>query len=613
MKLLQINLEKELKQQINDKDKENQKQKVLDYYRLFGLNQFLKENNYLLTNIEEDVLIVNLDCDVEELRIFIEQQKYKKMKIKNINDVTKTDINNSRYIGFIEKNHVYHEWKVMDMVLHLITSKEDISICYRDMMTDMEIVVKDVSYIYWRELQEVSISGKQLLKVCISNGINLYGSLSTVMCESKLFLPEFSQEYNFITPTTIGKTKLLYNLLIRGNVRYLNRVYVLKRVDEYNQKRDINIKNQYNKCCLEWMQKEGVIENNRRSFENIKREITFFYTDSSEYFNLEPIAKQAKTKGYQVKFTKNIKEKAEIGIYCQHIPCPENSKLSIILLHDMAQGHDRWPNIWIRENWDKFDIGILPGVEWRNRWALCASASYVRPKRGVYELGYPKGDMAFSDEIVQKSEMVRNNFKYNFTVLYAPSWENDGKEDDFVSALIDLPINLLIKQVPVADSEQFDFVRENIRLMREMHDGQYDNLFYIEPDENIMVALAACDMVVSDESSVMTEASIYGKPSLAITDWLIPDQLPSRYACVPTQNVMKCAKSEMRQVIENIIKDKTKYKAACAMGKNFFSNQGQCCDDIVELIDCLIADKQIPKHIAEKEVFCKYEKISLWN
>ena len=173
MKLLQINLEKELKQQINDKDKENQKQKVLDYYRLFGLNQFLKENNYLLTNIEEDVLIVNLDCDVEELRIFIEQQKYKKMKIKNINDVTKTDINNSRYIGFIEKNHVYHEWKVMDMVLHLITSKEDISICYRDMMTDMEIVVKDVSYIYWRELQEVSISGKQLLKVCISNGINL--------------------------------------------------------------------------------------------------------------------------------------------------------------------------------------------------------------------------------------------------------------------------------------------------------------------------------------------------------------------------------------------------------------------------------------------------------
>ncbi len=38
----------------------------------------------------------------------------------------------------------------------------------------------------------------------------------------------------------------------------------------------------------------------------------------------------------------------------------------MILLHDMAQGHNRWPNIWEIERWSKFDVGILPEYHGQN-------------------------------------------------------------------------------------------------------------------------------------------------------------------------------------------------------------------------------------------------------
>lgn len=56
-----------------------------------------------------------------------------------------------------------------------------------------------------------------------------------------------------------------------------------------------------------------------------------------------------------VSFTRDIFAPAEIGVYCQHVCHPENSRFSVILLHDLAQGHK--PNIWEYEPWNKFDIG----------------------------------------------------------------------------------------------------------------------------------------------------------------------------------------------------------------------------------------------------------------
>ena len=45
---------------------------------------------------------------------------------------------------------------------------------------------------------------------------------------------------------------------------------------------------------------------------------------------------EAKCRGFKVHITEDRYEKAEIGVYSQHICHPENAKFSIILLHDMC-------------------------------------------------------------------------------------------------------------------------------------------------------------------------------------------------------------------------------------------------------------------------------------
>lgn len=606
MNLLQINLQNKLKKQF--KIKEFCRQDFFNYYRLYGLDDFLKQNYQLFQGMEEKVLIVNLDGTETALEQFVKEQIYNNFVWKKIENICEEDWSESQYVCFFEKNHSYNPWKIVDMVLSLLSSNESISICYRDTELDDGTVIKDISYLYWRNLQDISIDGESLIELCVSNGINLYGNLSTCLCKTALFSEKLVEYVRLSSDGEVEKLKLLYSLLKKGTIRYLNKVYVIKHLEHYDAEKENQRKQEFYEYLLTLKKEEP-----KKIEVSLKNEITFFYTDSSEYYNLEPLAKRAEIEGYQIRFSNNIQEKAEIGIYCQHVSCPENSKLSVILLHDMAQGHNIWPNIWKIEHWDKFDIGILPGKMWSKKWCMCASAKYARPRLGTFELGYPKADYVFSKDILQKAEQVKRKFKYDFTVLYAPSWENDGKEDDFVSTLIDLPVNLLVKQVPVAASPQFDFVRENIKKMRELHDHKYENLYYIEPDENIMVALAICDMVVSDESSVMTEASMYGKPSVAVMDWLIPDSSPSRYASVPTENVLKCKKSDLKQEVKNLLEDSEKYKFACELGMNFFSNQGNCCEDILSLIYAVKNGEMIPTQIEEKRVFPKYELIDLWN
>ena len=50
---------------------------------------------------------------------------------------------------------------------------------------------------------------------------------------------------------------------------------------------------------------------------------------------------------------------------------------------------------------------------------------------------------------------------------------------------------------------------------------------------SIMFALALADVIVSEESSVMVEALLFGVPAIAVVDWTIPDRNPPRLASVP--------------------------------------------------------------------------------
>ena len=189
----------------------------------------------------------------------------------------------------------------------------------------------------------------------------------------------------------------------------------------------------------------------------------------------------------------------------------------------------------------------------------------------------------------------------------SPSWEYDGKEEDFIKAVKDLDVNMVVKQA--CWSEDYSIVTNN---MRSLHEGIYKNLYYIEPEESIMTALSLCDMVVSDESSVMAEALMFGKPSVAVTDWMIPDEDPPRPASVPMDYVIKCEKKDLREKVLSIMNHSEEYEDILQKGRDTFSNQGNVCKDIMDAIDYYTQGGTKDSFMSRK-LESEYRAFNMWN
>lgn len=521
----------------------------------------------------------------------------------------------SCYFCFCDCNHKYNENRI-SVLLSLFTTNSCIDgiICSRNFIDSEGTILAHPQTIYQEVLDEHTFDGNQLLTYSITNNINIYGNLSTLLLST-----DYAKKLSFpstVTPNSMQQLSLLYELLYSAKILYTYIPLVSTILTPaYN---DTKLVCDFQKFLSNTQysllpQKSTNLTDftKTQNYVICKKDITFIYTDMGEYYNLKPIADEAASRGYKVTFTNDIFAPTEIGVYCQHVCHPENSKFSVILLHDLNQGHK--PNIWEYEPWNKFDIGIVPGTFWTNLWSQCACQYYVNPRCGTYELGYPKSNLVSSSELAQCAHALRQklNLKYDISILYAPSWENDGKEDDFIKALSSLNVNLLIKQANWSDV--YDNITENIRQMRLLHEGKYDNVFYIEPEESIMTALAICDLVVSDESNVMAEALMFGKASIAVTDWLIPDTTPSRYA-IPADYAILSTKKTLRIDVEKYLSSPESYSTVFQKGKNLFSNAENCCSDIMDAIEYFTSDNpNISTNFLEKRLSSKYSICSLWN
>ncbi len=609
-----------LKQNIEEQKFSNAYENLKIYIKTFGFDNF--SNNYKVIihqYINPLVSLICLNCSDKSIDHFLSYQHYSNLEIvrtskeDSYKDIIEYIIGaRSKYICFFEENHSYSSDKITDMVWYLESHSDiDIAICYRNFIDSQNTVIASPEQII-DPLPQTTYNGKVFLEYCIQEGKNLYGNLSTIMLTHKSVQ---QIKWNLFPCKTDAITRLsfLYQFLLNGTIGFIDTTLVSTILQNYQD--NSFIQKEYHTYTT-FLSNENDISLTTTDIKEpskpISMEITFFYTDMGEYYNLEPIANEAKKRGYHVEFTQNIQQKAEIGIYCQHICYPKNAKFSVILLHDLAQGHNRWPNIWELERWNQFDIGIVPGASWASLWSTCACQYYVNPKYGTFELGYPKSDLINSNSLKERAKELqeRLNLKYNFSVLYAPSWENDEKEDDFIRACASLNINLLIKQAHW--SSNYQFIIDNINKMQSLHKGKYENVYYIEPKESIMTALELCDIVVSDESSVMSEAIMFGKPSVAVTDWLIPDTVPSRLASVPIDYVYKCKKVELREYVEKLSSDPAFRNAILEKGHSVYSNQGNCCKDILDAIE-YYTNQNSNCNFLNKKLSSKYEICSMWN
>lgn len=319
----------------------------------------------------------------------------------------------------------------------------------------------------------------------------------------------------------------------------------------------------------------------------LRKDITFIYMDAAEQALFSPIVEEAINRGYKVKLTNNKFEKCEIGIYCQHVNFPQFSKFSVIMLHDIIQQYSNWPDVWYREPWNKYDIGVLPSKQWENNWNKCSQFYYTRPRIGMFKIGWPKADILAKYNF----ENIKKNFNDEYhldnkkrTILYAPAWENDGKQDDFVKAMMLLDVNILIKQAKWVEND-YPHIVKNIKEMYHLHKDN-KRVTILPPETNIFDAIVVSDVLVSEESSTMCEAVMLGKPAVSVSDWLIPDTIPSRFPKCDYDFVIETKKDNLIKCISEIIDnyDKVKQKFEVYAKENF-GNIGSTSSMIMDIID----------------------------
>lgn len=339
----------------------------------------------------------------------------------------------------------------------------------------------------------------------------------------------------------------------------------------------------------------------------IRKEITFIYADSVQKQVYEMIAAKAEKRGYETRITDDKFARCEIGWYCEHINFPQYSKFSVIMLHDITQQYGNWPDIWLREPWNKYDIGFLPSKVWAENWNQCSKYYYANPRKGIYLTGWPKADRLS----VYTDNRRKNEYKdlvgldlTKPTVLYAPAWENDGKQDEFVQAMIPLDVNILVKQAPWPDT--YPQIQKNIAEMRELHKNN-PRVIQLDPKTNILDAIMISDVLVSEESSTMCECVMMGKPAISVCDWLIPDVNPSRYPANDYEYVIKTKKEQLTECVTMVLANYAEYaNQAQKYSTEHFANLGHCIPMMLDILDATIQDRKSRYLALEPQ---KHEKV----
>lgn len=324
-----------------------------------------------------------------------------------------------------------------------------------------------------------------------------------------------------------------------------------------------------------------------------KPKITFYFQNKIEKRLWQTVADEAVNRGYTIEFTDNVKKKSDIGFYCSHTNYPENSKFSVIIIHGMDQGRNLWPNLWQRESWRNYDVGFLPGPAWTERWQQSSFDPSTRTKKGVYETGWPKADLIFNPRYGYENEIAKLraslNLKYDKTVFYAPSFETDGKQEDVVKALEGCNVNVIVKHwITEYEREDFSDLFDNVAQLKKKHHEKYDYVRVLDSELSIMYCFGLCDLLITDESSVLYEASLMHVPTLAVNDWVMRTNNvdPPRSVVIPPDISYTCSRVDLQKTILDIlskgIENEVSMQKKC---EHYFSHRGKSAKNIMDIVE----------------------------
>lgn len=274
-------------------------------------------------------------------------------------------------------------------------------------------------------------------------------------------------------------------------------------------------------------------------------------TDWIEEQSLAPILNAIRSRGIDIAIDRGMSAPSKVGLFLGHHKKnrPELAEYPVVMLHDLGQAHNVWPNFWDKEPWGDYGLGLLPNQAWKSMYDAYPHAGR-KPKDGVAVVGWPKADESFQKMTATNSSPMKGP---RLRVLYAPSWEFDNQQDKFLRALVDLPIDIFIKQQHWEGMGHLQRVQEQAQK----HQGKWANVTLLDPKTKIFDALSLVDCIVSDESSTMVEGFMVGCVPIAVMDWKVPDTNPPRAPSVPFPFIQKVLMADLATTIAGLTNPQT--------------------------------------------------------
>jgi hypothetical protein len=351
-----------------------------------------------------------------------------------------------------------------------------------------------------------------------------------------------------------------------------------------------------------------------------KLKIAFITKETIVKHIYAPIAMEAQRRGHSVLISDDPSVDADIGFYSDDNPVPGNQKLRLVTINGLDQDHASRPNyasFFSSQNWHKFDVGILPGPRWSIGWISSMEKLPGKPSRGVFEVGWPKSDALFSngDPVLE-----RLNRPAGRNILYAPQTEQDGKQSVVLNQLQGKNCNLTIKHW---ESESYYKMPEYAWLLTEAYKNNMNKenerassfpwVKILDPESNFMEALSHCDILISDQSSVIYEAALVGAPTITVNGW--KHACGDRCGIQPSPDVCAVVEPDgLGDIVEEIFCNYNYWvNKAINIRNDNFVNLGFGSIIVVDLIESIFSGESFPDSLTILGKSCRYGEFSMYS